>query len=272
MDLLLFTKHLKTVGGLDLDEAVARATGWGFDGLDLTVREGGYVDPDAVETELPAALELCVEHSLSVPMITTRITEVDERARRVFEAADEVGVEVLKLGYWPYDGLGSLDDCASAMAEDLAALDSFSADYDVTPAVHVHAGGMVSASGVLLAALLADLERVAAYPDLGHLSREGGEAGWRIALERLAPLAAVVGCKSYGWTRGEGGWTRDPVPLGDGLVDWAAALSHLADAGFSGPLSLHAEYNAPFEELCERIEADRAFLTGALDGIDPEVV
>jgi sugar phosphate isomerase/epimerase len=266
MDLLLFTKHLKTVGGLDLDEAAARAAEWGFDGFDLTVREGGYVDPDAVETELPAAVDLCAEHGLPVPMITTRITEVDDRARRVFEAADEAGVDVLKLGYWPYDGLGTLDACASAMATDLAALDSLSADHDVTPAVHVHAGGMVSASGVLLADLLAECEEVAAYPDLGHLSVEGGEVGWRIALERLAPHTVVVGCKAYGWTREEDGWKRYPVPLGEGLVDWPAALSHLADAGFSGPLSLHAEYDAPFEELCERIEADRAFLAGTLDG------
>jgi len=55
MDILLFTKHLKTVGGLDLGVAAARAAGWGFDGLDLTalshLEEAGFSGPLSLHAE-----------------------------------------------------------------------------------------------------------------------------------------------------------------------------------------------------------------------------
>lgn len=260
MHLVLFTKHLKTVADLSLSEAADRVAAWGFDGADLTVRDGGYVDPETVTEALPAAVATFEDRGLSVPMITTRITGATERAERAFAAADDCGVAYCKLGYWHYDGLGTLDEGLATMRADLEAVGSLASEYDVTPVVHVHSGSHLTGSGVLLADLLAAVDGVAAYPDLGHLAVEGGRDGWRTSLERLAPHAAVVGVKDYGWRRAENEWAARPAPLGEGLVDWADALDYLDASGFDGPFSLHAEYDVPFDDLVERIQADRAFL------------
>jgi sugar phosphate isomerase/epimerase len=260
MDLLLFAKHLASTGDLSLTEAADLAGDLDVDGVDLTVRTGGYVDPAAVETALPRAVETFADRGLSVPMITTRIREPTDEAAAVVAAADEAGVSVLKLGYWPYEGLGSLAAGRAAMTEDLAAVGALAADYEVTPAVHVHSGANLSASGVLLAEVLSDVDGVAAYPDLGHLGAEGAVDGWRIGLDALTPHAATVGVKNYDWERRDGEWRRRPVGLAEGIVDVPAALAHLGTSGFDGPLSLHAEYGADRDALVSGIERDVAFL------------
>ena len=264
MDLLLFTKHLSTVGDLPLPTAADRVAAWGFDGVDLTVREGGYVDPDEVHERLPEAVETFAERGVSVPMITTRITDATDRAERVFAAADACGVEYLKLGYWPYDGLGTLKTGLDEMAADLDAIADLAAGHDVVPAVHVHSGHALSADGMLLADLLSEHDGVAAYPDLGHLAVEGGLSGWQMALERLAPQTAMLGVKDYGWRRRDGEWSQYPVPLGEGLVDWNAAFEFLATTDFDGPVSLHAEYGGPLEKLATRIQDDRDYVRKVL--------
>lgn len=264
MDTLLFTKYLQTVGNLTMSEAAGHIAEWGFDGADLTVREGGYVNPETVERDLPVAIETFEERGVAVPMITTEIKDASEDSTRVFETADDCGVEILKLGYWTYDGLGTLDDGLAALTADLTDIGSLARQYDVTPVVHVHSGSTISASGPLLADALDEIEGVAAYPDLGHLALEGGRSGWKMGLERLLEHAAVIGVKDYGWRRTDDGWSPVATPLGCGLVDWDAALRYIQDSGFDGPLSYHAEYDDPFDELTVRIDADYGYLTERL--------
>src|SRR5579872_7145828 len=70
----IFSKHLQFVEGLELAKAAAAI---GFDGIDLTVRKGGHVEPDRVKQDLPALVKLIRGQSLETPMITTDIVDAE---------------------------------------------------------------------------------------------------------------------------------------------------------------------------------------------------
>src|ERR1700729_3163462 len=55
LKICIFSKHLQWAS---VHDAAAIARDIGFDGVDLTVRAGGHVLPDRVETDLPAAVEM----------------------------------------------------------------------------------------------------------------------------------------------------------------------------------------------------------------------
>ena len=52
----------------------------------------------------------------------------------------------------------------------------------------------------------------------------------------------MIAAKDFRWVKAEGGWKDDNVPLGEGMVDWDAVLAILLGRGFSGPISVHLEY------------------------------
>src|SRR5260370_35548355 len=66
----IFSKHLQFLEGEELALAVADL---GFDGLDITVRKGGHVEPAQVSRDLPALAAILKRHGLEVPMLTKDI-------------------------------------------------------------------------------------------------------------------------------------------------------------------------------------------------------
>jgi sugar phosphate isomerase/epimerase len=271
MDLLMFTKMLKNVGGLTLDEAGDHLVELGFDGADLTVRSGGYVPPEAAEERLPEAVDLLQGKGLSVPMITTRITGADdETARPIFETASACGVDYLKLGYWPYQEFGTIDDQLEAMQRDLDGIRDLSTEYAVTPTVHIHSGDYLSANPAVLRTLLDeyDDEHIGAYIDPGHMAIEGGGSGWEMGIDLLQRYVRIVGVKDFAWVSEETGtktWTAESTPLSEGIVPWRRVFDRLDDVGFDGPLSVHSEYHTDtVDELVARTEADLSYLRAVL--------
>src|SRR5438045_3553929 len=69
----IFSKHLQFLQGDALAKAAAEI---GFDGVDITVRKGGHVEPERVKQDLPALVKAIRARSLEVPMITTDIVDV----------------------------------------------------------------------------------------------------------------------------------------------------------------------------------------------------
>src|SRR4051812_18843439 len=68
----IFSKELQFLK----DEALAEcAAEIGFDGIDLTVRKGGHVEPDRVRQDLPRLAAIIRRQGLEIPMITTGIVD-----------------------------------------------------------------------------------------------------------------------------------------------------------------------------------------------------
>src|SRR5262245_38688707 len=63
--LCFFSKHLPRMNGRELGRSLKAL---GFDGVDLTVRPGGHVDPKRVAIELPVFVDGIRNEGVAVPM------------------------------------------------------------------------------------------------------------------------------------------------------------------------------------------------------------
>ncbi len=248
MQFVLFTDNL---ADLSIVEAVAAAKRAGFDGLDLTLRPGGHVLPENAEMGLAAAQNTAQRGGLSIPMISTGITDADSpHAEAIFAAAAHYGARHVKLGYWAYQPFGTLAREVKSAQEKLARVIALAKKYHVLPCVHCHSGRLVASGGALTYLLLKDFrpEEVGAYVDPMHMTIEGGRSGWELGLDLLAPWIALVGVKNFRWVPaerdklGQQRYRWEYVPLADGQAPLPEFVSYLKQLHYDGIVSLHSEY------------------------------
>lgn len=98
--LCFFSKHLAEN---DWERLAENVKSLGFDGIDLTVRPGGHVLPEKVETDLPRATAAIRAAGLKLPMITTVLLSGSEpTARPILSTAGNLKIPYLKPGYYKY--------------------------------------------------------------------------------------------------------------------------------------------------------------------------
>jgi L-ribulose-5-phosphate 3-epimerase len=247
MEVAVFAKHLQA---WPLEECADRVRAAGFDGLDLTVRPGGYVEPGAgFADRFTAAVKRVRAAGLSVPLITTGITSAnDSAAPATMHAAADLGISELKLHYWPWDGRSPLSDAIDDANRELDALEALAMKAGVRINLHNHSGNFVTHSAAAMERLLRGRHprTVGAYLDPAHFTLEGGLAGWRSSLLALAGRATLLAVKDFRWIdvagRTEGPQERRWVPVGSGNVRFDEVMPVLHAAGFNGPASIHCEY------------------------------
>ncbi len=256
----MFSKHLAELGWTDLGTAVRQA---GFDGVDLTVRPGGHVLPARVTEDLPRAVAAIRDAGSQVAMLTTGLTRPDDPAARATFAggAARSGVPRLKAGYYRYAFADVRRELAEATTA-FHALVGMAAEAGVVLAYHNHSGDYVGATGVGRAAMIEGQPPTATglYFDVRHATVEGGLGGWRAAIQMAAPHLRMLAIKDFYWEKGANGrWRVVDCPVGDGMVDWKAFGAELRAAKFSGPMSLHVEYEpggrTPVEKTERMLEA-----------------
>lgn len=245
-----------------------------FDGLDLTVRKGGSIDPADVDQQLPTAIETAHKHGLKVLLITSDITDPDARAERVLAAAAKHGIHRIKLGYYVYKPFGTLAKQMDDVRRRLDAVAKLAARYEVLPCVHIHSGNDIPSHGTMLYQLIKDMppERIGAYVDPLHMTLEGGGAGWLQGLDLLTPWIKLVAIKNFDWHKtqrdrqGQQRWATSMVPLEDGVAPLPDFIATLRKIGYDGTYSLHSEYKGKHsfrdmntDECLQQTTADFAF-------------
>ena len=96
----IFSKHLQF---LDWEEMAKTAADLGFDGVDVTVRKGGHVEPERVKEDLPKVVEVVHKAGLKVPMITAGIADANSpHAEDIVRTASGLGIHRYRWGwfYW----------------------------------------------------------------------------------------------------------------------------------------------------------------------------
>jgi len=277
MRILMFTKMLKNTGKISLEKAGDHIAQMGFDGADLTVREGGYVLPEEASERLPQAIKMLKSKALTVPMITTNITDAKTGyAEDIFRTASECGVEYIKLGYWRYEGFGKILKQIEEAQKQISEIYTLSKKYNVTATVHTHAGPYLSADPALLFMLLKDYDPrwLGAYIDPGHMFAESGPLGLEMRIDLLASYIRLVAVKNYRWAKvaeektGERKWRLHMMPLKDEIVPWPLVFKCLKTIAFDGCLSIHSEYeNLDFEQLIKQTREDLDYLKKVLNSI-----
>jgi len=238
--LCLFSKHLPMLGWKELAQAVR---GLGLPGIDLTVRTGGHVRPERAETDLPEAIRTIRGEGVEVPMITTELLSATPLAQSVLSTAGRLGIPFFKAGYYRYKFVDVRRELEEA-GKEFRALAGLAAQCGIQVGYHNHAnylGAPVWDMARIMDGL--DSKWAGYYFDICHAVTEGGGAGWKIALNLVAPRIKMIAVKDFYWNRSEGrAWRPRLCPLGEGMVDWKAYFALLAQSGFRGPVSLHLEY------------------------------
>lgn len=267
---MIFIVFAKMFQKLPLHEFGDLVADMGFEGVDLTVRPGGYIVPGEVVEKLPEAIDILKARGLKVPMITTSITDADEPyAEETFKAASECGVKYIKLGYWAYRGFGHLRSQMEELRRKLENIQELSRKYDVTAGVHIHSGMYLTSEPAILWEILKGFnpDLIGAYIDPGHMAVEGGLSGWLIGMDILAEHIRMVAVKDFGWFREDGKWVARTVPLGEGLVQWRTVFEILKKIGFKGPMSLHSEYHMSLDNIIEQTRKDLKYVKEILKSI-----
>ena len=238
--LCFFSKHLPRMNGRELGRSLKAL---GFDGVDLTVRPGGHVDPKRVASELPVVIDGIRHEGLAVPMITTELlSDADPVAQPTLETAARLKIPFYKPGYYRYafvDVRKELD----AAGKQLRGLADLSRRHGMRLGYHNHSG-YIGGPVWDFAPFIEPLDAATAgyYFDVRHAVVEGGDGGWRTAFNLVTPRLSMIALKDFFWEKSGGSWQVRNCPMGEGMVDWKRFFDMLAKARFHGPASLHLEY------------------------------
>jgi L-ribulose-5-phosphate 3-epimerase len=256
---VVFSKHMAQYGYRDL---ALNAKKLGFDGIDLTVRPKGHVLPENAAQDLPKAVDAIRAEGLSVPMITTDLTSTaDPAAKPTLATASKLKIPFFKMGYLRYakdaiDVPAKLASSKKAVAE----LAKMAAEHQVTMGIHNHSGDYFGAavwdSREVMAGL--DPKWTGYYFDPAHATIEGGLGGWKFSLDLATRNLKMVALKDFYWEKADGKWRTAWCPMGEGMVNWRAVFARFAQAGFTGPYTLHSEYKGGEEPAA--MEKDLKFV------------
>ncbi len=244
MPVCIFSKHLHWLDWEPMAEAAAKL---GFDGVDLTVREGGHVLPERVEEDLPKAAAAIRTAGLALPMVTTAIADTrTPHAEAILKTVSALGIPRYRWGGFRYTDSGSLPDQLAELKPRVAELEELNEKYKLCAMYHTHSGlNEVGASMWDLWTLVKDSDTrwISVNYDVGHATVEGGLGDWVHSTRLLVPYAKGIAVKDFYWAKNaKGKWEPRWCPLGEGMVDFKRYFAMLKQANFAGPVQLHVEY------------------------------
>jgi len=241
--LCIFSKHLQWCASYEEMAEVAAVAG--FDGVDLAVRKGGHVEPEAVAERLPEAVRAVRAAGLDVYMVTTGIIDPEEAHTLSFlKTAGELGIGFYRFGMFSYDDPHDIQSSMQRLKPRLKTFEKLNAKHRIHGAIQNHAGtrvgGPVWDLGILLDGL--DAAWMGCQYDVRHATVEGGTA-WPLGLALLKDRIRITAIKDFRWVEREGRWSLQNVPLGEGMVDFRRYFQLVKRYELEGPISLHFEYD-----------------------------
>ena len=233
----------------------------GFDGVDLPCRPSAPVTHASGPERLSEYKKAFEDQGLRLERLVTSLSEANAETERLLETIQSLGIKRIRI-----DGVsvGADENAAAKLDEarrDLAALQPLLEKHDVRGAVQNHMGHCleINVSSCLLMMRDCDPEWIGVQYDPGHLRLSGENT--KIALELLGPRLHSVNFKSprhaHSIDPGTGRLKYTPVwvPLRDGMLDVPYELQALSDAGYTDPISLHAEHRTYFFRVENVLEA-----------------
>jgi L-ribulose-5-phosphate 3-epimerase len=223
-----------SVQGLEYSELPLIAKQLGFDGVDLTVRPGGHVEPRLSNVDLVRAIEEVRGPGLEVPVITTALTTpFDPTVLPVVAIAGHTQVNLFIAGFFRTQNVN--------YKRDIAGLISVGSRYGMATALHNYTGDDAGEAPWDAVELVAgfDPKWASLFFDPIHAKEQ-----WESELKRNLPRLRAVALKDFQMADG----VAKVCPMGQGVVDWPKFFGILAAAKYYGPVSLHMNYH-PKDEI-----------------------
>src|SRR6476620_8128000 len=97
----IFSKHLQFLQ--DYNDLANAAKEMGFDGIDLSVRPGGHVEPDHIEEQLSKAAEAMKKVGFTPSLMTTSVNEAgNETDKKLLTTASKLGFKYYRMNWYTY--------------------------------------------------------------------------------------------------------------------------------------------------------------------------
>ena len=262
----------KPLHWLSYDDTASVLAESGAEGIDFTVRPGGHVLPEKVESDLPKAVEAAHKKGLKVDMIVTAITSTgDKYTEPIIKTASSLGIKYYRLGWFSYDDGISIRDNLQKAGSEFQRLAGMNQKYNIHGAYQNHAGTYIGASIWDLYELVKDLnpEFIGSQYDVRHAVFEGANS-WVNGFRLIIPWVHCTDLKDFIWTKTEGKWQPESVPIGTGMVNFDEYFKIVKKYDVPGPISIHFEY-PPFENAKEKLpdaEKRKLFISGMKKDID----
>jgi sugar phosphate isomerase/epimerase len=223
---------------LDFDAGAEVAAEAGLQGIDCPVRPGGEILPERAADDLPRYAEALKKRKLKLLLLTTAILHSGSpHAETILRTARGLGVTHYRLGYWTYTKDVPREKVlaeAKAQLKDLAALNR---QLGMCGVYQNHSGAAnfgATLSDLRMAIEGLNPKEIGVAFDPSHAIVQIGDA-WRDEFEKLKPHFQIAYVKD---ARRDGKFVR----FGDGDVGRIGYFTLLKQLGYSGPISMHTEY------------------------------
>ena len=272
----VFSKSLHWLGADRLGQFAKEV---GFDGVDLTVRPAGHVEPANVERDLPVMVKSIEASGLKVYSIVTAIDDADSAAAaRILRTASSLGITHYRMNWINYDASITVSANLERMKKRFAALEKLNRQYNIHGAYQNHAGLSFGASVWDLYSVLKEFDPtyIGCQFDVRHAMVEGFSS-WVNDFTVIAPFIKCYNVKDFKWSSADGIQKAESVALGAGVVDFKKFFSLVRQYNITGPVSLHFEYalggaesgavkiNIPEEEVKSPMKKDLQLLRSFLN-------
>ncbi len=259
--LVCFTKHLQF--SRDFNELAGFLVDLGFDGADLTVRPKGHVPPENVERDLPKATAAIRQAGLDVYMITTDIEDAHGKyTEPILKTASALGIPFYRIGGWMYRPDRGILEQIEEYKPKMKELAAMNAQYNIRAGYHNHSGpGYLGGPIWDIYEMLreVDPEWIGYNFDAAHAVAEGAAGAWETNFRLIADRIKMAAAKDTAWIHEPGkGWRHEYPPVGEGMTDWPKVLRLFKEAGFTGPISMHFEYEIPADSEEDRRKKELA--------------
>lgn len=237
----------KVFEGLSYQELAQAISQIGADGIEATIRKGGYIQPAKAADEVPKLVEALKAQGKRIVIAATSVARADDpESAKVLKVLKSVGITHYRMSHYEYDLsrpiLAQVKNFA-AQARELAALN---AEVGIQGLYQNHSGSSVSkgylgALGVDVAMMLDGIDPnwLGLAFDTRHLCKDTGSS-WHTALAACKPHIRSIYVKDGSWIGPRGDQYKD-VPLDTGFVN--QTVFNEIRAGMSPvPLCIHMEW------------------------------
>ena len=241
----------------------------GYDGVEWTVRTGGFLDPATATAEKMKALMTAADRAgIKAENIVVEFLRGDDPgAERLVKMAADAGFRSFRGAYFKYDRAKTHRQNFDAFRSGFDSLEALARKSGMKACYQNHS--TYSKKVPLLGSLVWDLYEVVKDHDpkyIGiqydpmHIRAEGGPS-WDHTLGAIAPWIDIICLKDfyYGLDASGKDWERILVPAGKGIVDFVEVKRLMAKEGVKPRYTIHYDYDFP-----EEVAGARQFATSDL--------
>ena len=234
----------------------------GYDGVEWTVRKGGFLDPDTATADGMKALRSAADKAgiKAENIVVDFLRGDDPGAERLIMLAADAGFRSFRGDYFKYDRAKTYRQNFDAFRSGFDSLEKLARKSGLKACYQNHS--TYNKAVPLFGSLVWDLASVVKEHDpkyVGiqydpmHVRAEGGPS-WDHTLGAIAPWIDIVCLKDFHFALDESGkdWKRELVPAGQGIVDFVEVKRLMELEGVKPRYTVHYDYDFPEDEAGAR--------------------